>query len=79
MGEGHLALLDPQSLMRRVQSAPLLEEGPVSDAGRQTGSDHEERMLSNAPGGTKEGAMPLPGSGGCPEQGVVDKSSLWVS
>ena len=62
--------------MTRVQSAPLLEEGPVSDAGRQTGNEHKERMLSNAPGGMKEGVMLFPESGGCSEPGVVGKIGL---
>lgn len=48
-----------QKSKRRILSAPLLEEGPVRERGRQTGNDQEERRLSNALEGMKEGVMPL--------------------
>lgn len=68
-----------QKSKRRILSAPLLEERPVQERGRQTGNDQEERRLSNALEG-HEGRSdgPSQGLGECPEPRVGGQIGLCV-
>lgn len=83
MGCGHSDHLNPllctKMSKKRILSAPLLEERPIRERGRQTGNDQEERRLSNALEG-HEGRSDAPsqGLGECPEPGVGGQVGLCV-